>query len=548
MPLGFLVGACIVWVREFPLFLLFWLSIVDKRIGARILSWRGRRRGCCVLLCHAFRTQLWRLFLRVERIVAGKFMLTWRSQRRFQWRFRGGLQCRWLLARKILWANLAILIRLIDAYANVRLPQLFNVFLAIILSHYFLEWESLRILKDIVGVAILHLLTVVVQLAGRLVSSLKVGLLTRGILKEDAWWSQSKLVFGRGILHLLVIVISTSTLAKLVLFGVAKTVIKFMHAVIVEIFMITNHFSNWGFGYATGALIILVEVSAVILFRQLFHVDHGVVLVKVDGWVLSFGLLALLLHEGVEDEAFCLSEGRHWMVPHLGLRHSPWRRVRVLHHHCSFALGTPSHLFSFSSGPRHPALGQFWAQRDKAALFGGWLVHREGSLVRLILSCVFWHSLGRLDAHRCFGTDCLPVHWLIFICHVARLQFVWHVGRSGQEARGIHPGSVIYILLATNGHRVIDMRLDWRLQLIVGFHVDRALFDAPQGSLVHQSLVALVTIRVQSSEIGWAGGVFVLHHGGHQVLVIRTDLLQRTKGLRRSSCLIKTIFETLARL
>ena len=82
----------------------------------------------------------------------------------------------------------------------------------------------------------------------------------------------------------------------------------------------------------------------------------------------------------------------------------------------------------------------------------------------------------------------------------------------------------------------------------MGFHVDRALFDAPQGSLVHQSLVALVTIRVQSSEIGWAGGVFVLHHGGHQVLVIRTDLLQRTKGLRRFSCLIKTIFETLARL
>lgn len=239
MPLGFLVGACIVWVREFPLFLLFWLSIIDKRIGARILCWRGRRRACCVLLCHAFRSQLWRLFHRVERIVAGKFMLTWRSQRRFQWRFCGGLQCRWLLARKFLWVNLAILIRFIDTDANVRLPQLFNVFLAI-LSDYFLEWERLRILKDIIGVAILHLLTVVVQLAGRLVSSLKVGLLTWGILKEDAWWSLSKLIFSSGILHLLVIVISTSTLAKLALFGVAKTVIIFMYAVIDEIFMIAD--------------------------------------------------------------------------------------------------------------------------------------------------------------------------------------------------------------------------------------------------------------------------------------------------------------------
>ena len=145
----------------------------------------------------------------------------------------------------------------------------------------------------------------------------------------------------------------------LILFGVAKTVIKFMHAVIMEIFMIADYFPYRWFRYATGALIILVEVSAVIFFRQLFHVDHGVVLVEVDGWVLSFGLLALLLHEGVEDEAFCLSEGRHWMVPHLGLRHSPWRRVRVLHHHCSIALGTPSHLVSFPNGTRHPALGQF---------------------------------------------------------------------------------------------------------------------------------------------------------------------------------------------
>ena len=82
----------------------------------------------------------------------------------------------------------------------------------------------------------------------------------------------------------------------------------------------------------------------------------------------------------------------------------------------------------------------------------------------------------------------------------------------------------------------------------MGFNVDRALFDAPQGRFVHQSLVALVTIGVQSSEIGWAGGVFVLHHGGHEVLVIRTDLLQRAKGLRRSLCLKKTVLETLARL
>ena len=101
----------------------------------------------------------------------------------------------------------------------------------------------------------------------------------------------------------------------LILFGVAKTVIKFLHAVIEEIFMITDYFSNRGLRYATGALIILVEVSTVILFWQPLHVD----LVEVDGWVLTFGLLTLLLHERVKDEAFCLAESRHWVVTHLGL-------------------------------------------------------------------------------------------------------------------------------------------------------------------------------------------------------------------------------------
>ena len=72
----------------------------------------------------------------------------------------------------------------------------------------------------------------------------------------------------------------------------------------------------------------------------------------------------------------------------------------------------------------------------------------------------------------------------------------------------------------------------------MSFNVDRALFDASQGGLVHQSLVALVAIRVQTFEVDWAGGALILHHGWYQVLVIRTDLLQRAKGLRRVSCLI----------
>ena len=61
--------------------------------------------------------------------------------------------------------------------------------------------------------------------------------------------------------------------------------------------------------------------------------------------------------------------------------------------------------------------------------------------------------------------------------------------------------------------------------MLVGLEGDRALFDAPHGRLVHQALVVLVAIRIQSPQIEWTGTALVLHHAGHQVLVVRTDFL-----------------------
>ena len=104
----------------------------------------------------------------------------------------------------------------------------------------------------------------------------------------------------------------------LVLIGSSKTVIKFMHAMIVEIFVNASYFPHRGLRNATWALIICVEVFAVTLFWQLLHIDLGVVLVEVDSGALSsLGKLALFLHERVEDKAFSLSEGRLWVVTHL---------------------------------------------------------------------------------------------------------------------------------------------------------------------------------------------------------------------------------------